>query len=118
MLRVGKVRFSEKTINRTREKSQFNSEVEKLGLKVGEFAYVSHLAWLESLGDKAKLPKEQGGMSKGSLNNGPRYSLKRNGFDCVAVLLSGKDLKAVADSEGRELKETDIIYSITPTPEK
>lgn len=109
----GKQFSSAKTVSRSREKSAFNQAILDLNLQVGEFAYVSHKAWLDSLGDRAKT------MSAGSINNGPRYSLKALGLKAQAVLLSGEELARVAKKEGNELTETSVIYEITkPEPVK
>lgn len=101
MLRVGNQLVSAKTITRSREKSAFVKEVEE-ALQNGGFVYVSHQEWLNKVGE----------VSKATEKNGPRYTLKRLGYDCKAITLSGKDLDAVADAEGRDLSEKDIIYAI------
>jgi len=110
------IRFKEqhksaKVTSKQRGKSSFNSEVLAMNLKLGEYTYASHKYWLDSL---VKDGKDLKAMSAGSLSNGPRYSLKLYKLRCQAVLLSGKELKDLAESEGRELTENDIIYSITP----
>jgi len=103
MLRLGKQFVSTKTIGRTREKSAFVLKLLELGLKVGEFAYVSHKQWLADGGSK---------QSVASQRNGCRYSIRPHGLIAQAVTLSGAELEAVADSENRELLETDAIYEI------
>ena len=104
---LGEVGVSFKKTTRTREKGVFSQAIESLKLAVGEFAFVSHKEWRASI---------EGDITTASDKNGPRYTLKRLGFDCVAGNLSGPDLEAVAESEERELTESDIIYSITPSP--
>ena len=104
---LGEVGVSFKKTSRTRDKGVFSSAIEALKLAVGEFAFVSHKEW------RASVDKE---ITVASDKNGPRYTLKRLGYDCVAGNLSGLDLEAVAEAEGRDLSDTDIIYSITPTP--
>lgn len=94
---------SAKTITRSREKSAFITEVIE-ALKSGGYVYVSHKTWLKSLGDKQ--------ITQASQKNGPRYTLKTYGVDCKAVVLSGEDLEQVADSEGIELNESDIVYAM------
>ena len=104
---LGSVGVSFKKTSRTREKGVFSQAIENLKLAVGEFAFVSHKEWRASI---------EGDITVASDKNGPRYTLKRLGFDCVAGSLSGSDLEGVAEREERDLTDTDIIYSITPTP--
>lgn len=110
-LRLDKAFVSTKVTTKSREKSAFIAEILANDWKKFPFQYVSHKAWLESLGEKATT------MSAGSLNNGPRYSLKRYGIVCQAITLSGKDLDAISEHEGRELSESSIIYAISKAPE-
>ena len=102
MLRIDGQFVSAKTITRSREKSVFVQEVEE-ALQGGGFVYVSHKAWLDRVGE----------VSKATAKNGPRYTLKRLGYDVKAVTLSGEDLEQVSDSEDRVLTEQDVIYAIT-----
>ena len=107
----GLVSFKKST--RTREKGVFSQAIEDLKLAIGEFAFVSHKQWLDSLSAEVRE-----NLTPASNKNGPRYTLKNlkpNGYTCIAGTLSGDDLDAVAESEDRELSENDIIYSITPT---
>ena len=107
---LGSVGVSFKKTSRTREKGVFRQAIDGLKLAVGEFAFVSHKEWLDSL-----TPEVRENLTAGSNKNGPRYSLSKD-YDCVAGNLSGSDLEAVAESEERELSDSDIIYSITPKP--
>ena len=107
---------SAKVLTRSREKSAFIKAVLALGLEVGQYANVSKKEWLDNGGDKQSLASQK---------NGPRYTLKNlttpdypNGIDCKAVNLSGEDLEAVAESENRELGESDVIYAMTKRKEE
>ena len=73
--------------------------VEGWNLAIGQFAYVSHKEWLKTLGDKVA------DMKPLSIKNGPRYSLRPLGYDCVAINLSGEELARVAESEDRDISE-------------
>ena len=108
--RVGKAFASNKTVGRSREKSAFNKAICDLDLKVGQYIYISHKAWLDSLVASGKKLED---MKAGSLNNGPRYSLKALGLKAQAVNLSGSDLDKVAKAENNELTESSVIYEIT-----
>ena len=115
---------SRKETTRTREKGVFNSIVEGWGLAVGKWAYVSHKEWLKVLGDRVSSMKPL------SIKNGPRYSLKALGYDCVAINLSGPELERVAESEDRNISDNpsgfgdnsdigvnDRVYEITKSVE-
>ena len=106
MFFVGNNLVSFKRSARTREASPFIAEI-VLACQSGEYVFFSHKAWLNSIGSKIS------SMTKGSLNNGPRYTLARHlgKGSCVAGNLEGEELAQVAEAEGLELVETDIIYS-------
>lgn len=107
-LRISEIHSSFKKTQRTREQSPFVVEVlaQVAKLAEGQAVYVSHKAWLESLDGKAITPASE--------KNGPRYTLQRylGKGSCIAGNLSGSDLEAQAESEGRELTEYDTIYRI------
>jgi len=93
---------------RVRGNSSFVKEVLALNMTFGDYAYVSHKGWLKSFGEKAET------MSKGSLNNGPRYTLKNHGFICRAITVSDEtERNGIADDDGVELDADSVIYSIT-----
>lgn len=89
---------------KTRSSSPFIAEIEALGLKVGQYAYVSHKKWLDMGGDQQTVASQK---------NGPIYSLKRNGYEVVRGNLKGAELEAVAEADEIELNENEVIYSIT-----
>lgn len=97
---------SMKVKSRSRGLSPFIAEILE-AVKNSPYVYFSHKAWLESLGERAET------MSAGSLNNGPRYNLRAHKLVCIAGTASGEELEAIAEAEGRELTEDDIVYSAT-----
>ena len=101
-LKLEQALSSAKTISRSREKTAFISGILK-ALEDGGFVYTSHKKWLAEGGS---------GQSVASQKNGPRYTLKRYGVECKAILLSGDDLEQVAESDGIELNESDVIYAM------
>lgn len=103
ILRIDEQLASAKTVGRTRSVSPFVATIKSLGLENGGFAYVSHKEWLDTAGQE---------QTAASQKNGPRYTLRRHGFDCRPVLLEGNDLAQVAEAEGRELTDSDVVYAI------
>ena len=112
-IRISGVASSFKKNTRTREKSAFVVEALRIvaSLADGQYGFISHKAWLDSLS-----PEVRANLTAGSNRNGPKYSLRPHGITAVGGCLSGDDLAEQAEFEGRELNDTDTVYQLSKTP--
>ena len=97
----------EEILNPPRKKSTFVQEILHLHLeKYPDGAiYVSHKEWLETYGGNK--------LSLAGQKNGPKNILKRYNIACwTGTITNPEELKLIADAEGRELTEKDIIYRL------